>query len=211
MPKDIPGDELTPREQLLFDIETERIMAAVTGPSSLSPAETAAANEEVRRVLEAQGLFLNPEHGPPTPASLQTNALSLRIEPIATMAAADSVTAVVRWDAGQIRLLQSPMRSDLAVEVLVDPSRQAEFDGVVFFVEVAESARPVAVFAADSPVFCGVEAQELIHGAPLALEWTAEAGLGMESLPILERSVNSLRDPSGLDRYDELIGRIEEA
>jgi hypothetical protein len=209
--QDTPADELTPREQLWFDIETERIMAAATGPSPLSPEETARANEEVRRVLKAQGLFLKPESGPPTPSSLQITSLSLRIEPIATMAAADAVTAIVRWDAGEVRLLRSMMRSDLAVEVLVDPSRQAEFDGVVFFVEVTESTRPVAVFAAGSPVFCGVEAQDLIHGAPLALGWASEAGLGQESLPALNRSLNNLRDPSDLDRYDDLIGRIENA
>jgi hypothetical protein len=51
----------------------------------------------------------------------------------------------------------------------------------------------------------------LIHGAPLALGWASEAGLGQESLPALNRSLNNLRDPSDLDRYDDLIGRIENA
>lgn len=211
MPKDTSEDELTPREELLFDIETDRIMAAATGPSTLSPEEDAKASDEVRRFLESQGVLLKAEHDPPTPALLQVSSLSLRIEPIATMAAADAVAAKLRWEAGEIRLLKSPMRSDLAVEVLVDEDRQADFDGVVFFVKIAESDRPIAVFAAASPVFCGVVAEELVHGATLALEWAEEKNLGEESLSALKRSQNNLRDPISLDRYEELIGRIEDA
>lgn len=211
MPEHLPHRDMTPNEQLLFEIETDEITAAASGPVVLSPEEDAKAREAVLELLRSLNLPLPPEQDLRTPGSISLTSRTLKVDPIPTIAAADAVKATVDWEAGQVRLLQSSMGSDLAVEVTVDEDRRSEFEGFVFFVELTESAPPVAVFAGHSPVFTGVEPEALTHGASLTLRWAQLADIGRESLPALRRSLRNLRDPSSLEWYEGIIGQIEDA
>lgn len=211
MPENTPDREMTPNEQLLCEIETDEIMAAAEGAVALSPEDEAKARAAVRDFLISQGLPVPPENDLLTPVSAVFTSRTLKVEPIPTIAAADTVKSTVDWEAGQVRLLQSSMGSDLAVEVIVNEDRRSEFEEVVFIVEFSGLVFPVAVFAGHSPVFTGVEPEDLVRGALLTLRWAPLASVGSESLPTLERSLRNLRDPSSLEWYEKVIRRIKDA
>lgn len=208
MPEEIPDRAMTPNEQLLFDIETEEVMANASGDAAPSPEEDLKASEAVRAFLRLQGLPVAPEEALLTPGSVYSHWQALKLEPIPTIAAADDVRSIVAWEGGTIRFLQSPMASDLAVELVVDDARRSDFESVVFFVEISGMAPPVALFAGHSPVFTGVEPEVLVRGGALTLWWAPVGDLDRESLPALKRAQRNLRDPSGSDWYESVIRSI---
>lgn len=210
MADDDPTFDWSPEERLLYDMETDHMAEIAQGMPPLSPEEILVRREEVRRLLESHGLVLPSESqvfssDPPIiPFSRQ-----LVIEPLASYAAADIVKSVTPWECGVIRLLQSPMRADLAVEVLVNEERRQDFSEGLFIVRVGELGVPVAVLPNESPVFCRVYAEDLASGSVLSFQWLSLSELGAEQLHILKKSRRNLRDPASLDRYETLIGLLE--
>ncbi|TWU00482.1 hypothetical protein Pla108_14330 [Botrimarina colliarenosi] len=133
----------------------------------------------------------------------------LHFGPIATLAAADLVKASVRWEAGNFRLLQSPMRADLAIDITIDEGRREEFVGVAFVFHPGGTLAPITFLADASPVFSRLYADHFAAGLQSKIDCVPIDDLTAEQLDGLKRSRRNLRDPGCLALYDEAVARAE--
>lgn len=195
---------MTPLERLLIDLETDQLAEADDRPPPTA-AEVSRACERATSLLVQHGLHAPGAVIPGSPSA--DLAYSVRFGPIATLAAADLVKATVPWDAGVIRLLQSPMRADLAIELVTDTAREEEFAETAFFLTLAGQADPIAVLPNGSPVFTRLFADDFRAETEAALLGVPIDDLTDEQIACLRRSQKNLRDPGSLPRYREAIDR----
>ena len=117
--------------------------------------------------------------------------------------------ATVDWEDGQIRFLQSPMRSDLAIEVLVNEEAAGKYRESLFLLSLSLSEWSLIVIPDESAIFCGVTAEAFSGGATISYELVSKQALSKEYLPALQYSKENLRSPRSLKLYRELINKVE--
>ncbi len=81
-------------------------------------------------------------------------------------ASADGIVSSSETDWGTVRLLRSPMRKELAVEIVSDSPEASLVDTNVFILLFEGQPRPVAVFANESPVFTNLYERNLVKTEP---------------------------------------------
>lgn len=198
---------MDPRRLLADDLYIEQLMREGEQLQPLTPDEEV----ECRRRLEAilAKLSIGGDRRIGT-ASRELQSFRVETTPIATLAAADVVKISQRFELGTIRLLQSPMRADLAIEVVLDDDRIAAYGNCVFFIGADDEKSPIAVIPNASPVFTGLFAADFNVTRTLSIEATPSNSMDAPQVEAVRRARRSLRDPGDRARYDDVLGRGRE-
>ncbi len=193
-----------PIADLYFELQLDALeKRAMQTP--IDPDAVAAAMQKARAMVKE----LRATPPGPVEVAARPRRFEAHLAPIATLAAADLVKATVRFELGVLRLLQSTLRPDLAAELVLDENVAAELAGSLFLVRLTPSDEPIAVLPGESPVFTGVNAENLTEPSTIELVAVALDELDEAQLAALRRSRRSLRDPASLAAYDEAIARAE--
>jgi len=197
---------MTPHQRLILELLVDRITGFGDGELRSDDPTIDIDHQQIVSFLEENGFDLSPMFREKTPkANLTSRVFNLQLAPIATLAAADTVKLSTPWEGGRVQLIDSPMRSDLAVEVLVDDGRHEEFADQVFFLHIEGQSFPLAIIPGGSPVFCKLHANDLANGISIKIDCVPAEDVTAVHVDILKRSRRNLRDPSGKKRYDELL------
>jgi hypothetical protein len=197
-------EELDPYEALDLDLRLDQLEKEAQG-GRLTTDEVAAAMREATEILASHGITV-PPRGVAEPVTLPPRSFALHFEPLATLAASDYQIGSTRWQDGVLRLLLSPLRPDVLVELSIDGARRSDYEDCAFVVSLGEGLA-VTLLADASPVFTGLTADALRKAPPSAIEAVPLAVLSEEQRESLRRSRGNLRDPASIALYDTAIER----
>lgn len=197
-----------PLEELYLDLQLDAMEEGVRD-EKVEPSQVAAAMRAARALLSVGAASAQEPTEATVDVAQSRTRFEARLAPIATLAAADLVKATVRFEPGVLRLLQSTLRPDLAVEIVLEAPYVDSLAECLFLVRLASSGAVVAVLANESPVFTGASADKFVEATSVEIAAVPLNQLADAEIAALRRSRRNLRDPSSLMAYDRAIASAE--